>query len=312
MTATLDPQVRQLLEAAEQAGIPEMNELPVAEARQQFLISRPLVAGAVTPLNSVIDRTISGPGSAIPIRVYRASDASNLPVLVYFHGGGWVIGNLDSHDDICRNICRQTGYVVVAVDYRLAPEHKFPAAVEDAWAATQWVAENAVELGVDGRRLAVGGDSAGGNLAAVVCQLAQAQAGLAIKYQLLIYPVTDATLSFPSMTEFATGYRLTKAAMQWFVDLYANDGSDAHDARMSPLWAVDLAGLPPALIITAGFDPLRDEGKAYADKLQKAGVEVDYCCYDGMVHGFMGMAGVLDKAQQAQQYASEKLAQALQ
>jgi acetyl esterase len=201
--------------------------------------------------------------------------------------------------------------VVVSVDYRLAPEHKFPAAADDAYAATRWVADYAAELGVDPDRLAVGGDSAGGNLAAVVTLMAREHGGPGIRYQLLIYPATDMTLSHPSISELAEGYRLTSADMRWFIDHYLRDENDKTDSKASPLFAENFTALPPALIITAGFDPLRDEGKAYADKLTAAGVEVEYVCYEGMVHGFFGMAGALTQAGTVQQKAAAALRQAL-
>jgi acetyl esterase len=311
MNYQLDPEVKLLLEMAEQANLPDVNTLPVAEARAQMRQARAALAGELAAVNDIDNRTIPGPAGEIPIRIYRPFRTGVSPVLVYFHGGGWVIGDLDTHDDICRALAHHADCLVVSVDYRLAPEHKFPAAIDDALAATHWVVENADELNIDAGRLAVGGDSAGGNLAAVVSHLARDRNGPAIRYQLLIYPATDMTLSYPSIEQLGEGYRLTSAAMRWFVDHYLRDRQDQSDPKASPLFASDFSGLPPALVITAGFDPLRDEGKAYADKLAAAGVEVDYRCYEGMVHGFFGMAGVLNQARTAQKHVAELLQQAL-
>jgi acetyl esterase len=218
---------------------------------------------------------------------------------VYFHGGGWVIGDLETHDVLCRQITAAAGVSVIAVDYRLAPEHKFPAAVDDAWAATRWIAAHGAELGVDGGKLAVGGDSAGGNLAAVVALLARDAGGPPITAQVLIYPVTDLSAETQSYTDFAEGFALTRDSMRWFRAHYLTGPRDGDDWRASPLRARSHAGLPPALIVTAGFDPLRDEGAAYAMRLRDAGVMVDYVCFGGMIHGFAGMGKVLSSALRA-------------
>jgi acetyl esterase len=312
MNYQLDPEVGRLLELARQAGLPDTHTLPVAEARAQMRANRAAVAGEPATVRDISNCKISGPHGEIPLRIYTpAAAAGALPVLVYFHGGGWVIGDLDTHDDICRAFCHHAGCMVVSVDYRLAPEHKFPAAADDAFAATRWVAANAATLGIDPDRLAVGGDSAGGNLAAVVAHLARDHGGPAIRYQLLIYPATDMQLSHPSVSELAEGYRLSRADMRWFIDHYLRDDNDKTDPKASPLHAGSFTGLPPALVITAGFDPLRDEGKAYADKLSAAGVEVYYHCYEGMVHGFFGMAGALTQARTVQQKSAAALRQAL-
>ena len=310
MSDGLDPEIKALLDAAAAMNLPETHTLSVAEARAQMRAARAAVAGEPAPVHDVSAHTLPGPTGPIPLRVYRPSDQAGLPALVYYHGGGWVIGDLDTHDDVCQALCHHAGCVVVSVDYRLAPEHPFPAAVDDAWAACRWVAANGPELDIDSERLAVGGDSAGGNLAAVVTQLARAAAGPALRFQLLVYPATDMTLSYPSINDFATGYRLSRADMQWFVDHYMGN-ADYRQPTASPLFADDFAGLPPALVITAGFDPLRDEGRAYAERLTGAGVAVDYRCYDGMVHGFFGMAGAVAKAREAQRLAGEALGRAL-
>jgi acetyl esterase len=214
---------------------------------------------------------------------------------VYFHGGGWVLGDLDTHDVVCRQIAEQSGAVVIAVDYRLAPEHCFPAAVEDAWAATTWIANNAERLGIDNTRLAVGGDSCGGGLAAVMALMAR-DAGMALKHQVLVYPVTDIAQESATYSKYAEGYALTRDAMRWFVVQYAPAVGDRHDWRASPLRAASLQHVAPALVITAGLDPLRDEGEAYARRLEEAGVAVDYLCLGGMIHGFLTMGGRIETA----------------
>ena len=311
MKYLLDPEARALLDEAARLGVPDVVDVSVAQARRQMREGRAAIAGPVLPVASVQERQLPGPGAAIPVWIYRPSEQGDLPVLVYFHGGGWVIGGLDTHDNIARALCQYADCVVVSVDYRLAPEHRFPAALEDAYTATRWVAQNAEELGIDPSRLAVGGDSAGGNLAAAVAQQSYKDNNLNIAFQLLIYPVTDVSLSFPSMQEFAEGYRLTRAAMAWFIDHYLGPQGNRSDPRVAPLLSSDLSDLPPALVLTAGCDPLRDEGKAYADKLAQAGVEVEYRCFNGMIHGFFGMPGALKMATKAQLYASAVLKRAL-
>jgi acetyl esterase len=248
------------------------------------------------------------------VRLYRPKGAGSttaLPVLVYYHGGGWVIGDLETHDVLCRQITAAAGIAVVAVDYRLAPEHKFPAAIDDAWAATRWVVKQAARLGIDPSRLAVGGDSAGGNLAAVVALMARDAGDPAIQLQMLNYPVTDLAAEAPSYAEFADGFMLTRDSMRWFVDHYLESKSEASDWRASPLRAPSLAGVAPALVVTAGFDPLRDEGDAYARKLRAAGVRVDHICYGGMVHGFLPMGKLLDTGMRGVAQISAALREAL-
>jgi acetyl esterase len=245
-------------------------------------------------VGNVEDRTIPGPAGDIPVRIYTPAEASGeLPALVWYHGGGWVIGTLDSADYACRMLTNASGCKVISVDYRLAPEHKFPAAVDDALAAHAWVSENGGEFGVDARRVAVGGDSAGGNLAAVVAQLTR-DAGRKPAFQALVYPVTDYGVDTQSYQENGEGYLLTRDSMEWFYDHYVNDPAEADDPRLSPLRAEDLAGLPPALIITAEFDPLRDEGEAYASRLKEAGVPVTQRRYGGQIHGFFANPGIDD------------------
>jgi acetyl esterase len=250
-------------------------------------------------LPSIADGTVPGPAGDIPVRIYRPSDATDLPVVVFFHGGGWVIGDLESHDHMARTISAKAGCVVVAVDYRLAPEHKFPAAADDAWAALEWVATHATELGIDGNRIAVAGDSAGGNLAAVVAVQARDSEHVEVIQQVLLYPVVDGDCERPSMEENAEGYMLTRGAMDWFHEQYAATDADRGDPRYSPINA-DLAGVAPAVVVTAEFDPLRDQGNAYAVALSDAGVDVIHTQYDGMIHGFFSMDAGLDTAAQAQ------------
>src|SRR5207245_1775150 len=263
----LDPQAQEVINLVIKSGRPAYNTLSPKDARQLFRETRPASTPTPAEIGAVKNLTADGPGGPIPLRVYRPADVpagTPLPVLVYYHGGGWVIGDLDTHDVQCRQITAEAGITVVAVDYRLAPEHKFPAAVDDAWAATRWVVAHAGELAVDARRLAVGGDSAGGNLAAVVALLARDKGAPAIAVQVLIYPVTDLVGETRSYRDFAEGYLLTREGMRWFIAHYLTAEAEAADWRASPIRAQSIAGLPPALIVTAGFDPLRDEGEAYA------------------------------------------------
>ncbi|HEY3186871.1 MAG TPA: alpha/beta hydrolase, partial [Solirubrobacteraceae bacterium] len=228
-----------------------------------------------------------------------------------FHGGGWVIGDLETHDVLCRQLTAEAGIAVVAVDYRLAPEAKFPAAVDDAWAATRWVVAHADRLGIDARRIAVGGDSAGGNLAAVVALLARDAGTPKIALQALLYPVTDVGTEWPSYLAFADGYLLTSESMRWFIAHYLTSEKETADWRASPLRAPSLRGVPPALIVTAGFDPLRDEGEAYARALRDAGVRVDYVCYGGMIHGFIPMGRLIDTGNRGVAHVAASLREAL-
>ena len=298
---SLDVHVKALLDQMKAMALPKMWELGPQAARAAMKMN--VFRGEGTPVGAIENRAVPGPAGDIPVRVYTplgAADAT-LPGLVFFHGGGFVLGDLDSHDDLCRALANGSGCRAVSVGYRLAPEHPFPAAVEDCWAATRHVAANAAQFGIDPARLAVGGDSAGGNLAAVVSQLAKTDRAPQIAFQLLIYPVTQlgAPVDTPSMRENAKGYFLEKEGMDWFTRLYCPDAAHRSDPRLSPLLCPDLAGLPPAYVITAGFDPLRDEGRAYADKLDAAGVPVTYVNYPGMVHGFFSMRGLIPKAREA-------------
>jgi acetyl esterase len=288
----LDPQIAQLLDQMKAMGMPGLSELPVDQARAALTAFRE-TAGPPEDVAAVEDITIPGPAGDIPARVYRPSVGGPLPVVVFFHGGGWVLGDIESHDPTCRSLANRAEAVVVSVDYRLAPEAPYPAAVDDCLAATRWVAANGERLGVDAGALAVAGDSAGGNLAAVVSQVARDEGGPPIRFQLLIYPATDARMDTASCRDNAEGYFLTAADMRWFYGHYAGPGDDP---RVSPLLAPDLAGLPPAMVITAEFDPLRDEGDAYAERLAAAGVPVEHVRCPGMIHGFFGMAAAVDAA----------------
>jgi acetyl esterase len=250
------------------------------------------------PLFAVDARTIPGPAGAIPVRVYRPSAAAELPIVVWFHGGGWVLGSLDTHDNLCRQLSEAVDAIVVSVEYRLAPEAKFPAALEDCVASWTWVATHARELGGDPARVALGGDSAGGNLAAAACLVARDEQLPTPEFQLLVYPVTDFEFTCPSMVDNAIGYGLETEHMRWFFEHYARTPADCEDWRVSPLRA-DLHGLPPAFVVTAEYDPLRDQGEAYAEKLEAAGVETARLRADGLFHGFFGMHEFLEPAQPA-------------
>ncbi len=293
----LDPQARALLDQLDALDGPPMSQQTVEEARASFGL---LTAAAGPPEEPVPaeDRAVPGPAGDIPVRIYRPPGDQALPVVVYFHGGGFVIGDIASHDTACQRLAAGVPAVVVSVDYRLAPEHRFPAAVVDCDAATAWVSSHAAELGADPARLAVAGDSAGGNLAAVVARHARAAGGPPIAFQLLVYPATDLTASLPSHTENATGYLLDADTMAWFMGHYIGDDDRRHPDA-SPLFADDLSGLPPALVLTAEFDPLRDEGEAYAERLRQAGVRATTSRYDGMIHGFYGLDSVFDTSKRA-------------
>lgn len=309
----LDPQTRTFLDRF--ALIPAWYEVPLDEAREQRILAAPTLNGPPEPVRKVEDRNIPGPGGTLPLRIYTPQGDGPFPILVYFHGGGWVLSNLETHDMLCRKLTNRAHCIVISVDYRLAPEHKFPAAVEDSYAATNWAAEHAHELNGDPTRLAVGGDSAGGNLSAVTTLLAREQGGPAISFQFLIYPATDhypASAQRKSFIENGEGYFLTNEGMRHFLDHYLESPEQSSDPRFAPLQAKDLSGLPPALVVTAEYDPLRDEGELYAERLQKAGVPVTLRRYDGMIHGFFTMAGVIDQSNKAIDETAEILRQAFE
>ncbi|MGK2950334.1 MAG: alpha/beta hydrolase [Acidimicrobiales bacterium] len=310
----INPQVKVLLDGMAEAGGPALSDLSPDEARAMFTA----LAGLDQPedVKRVDDRLVPSPDGDIPVRVYTPSAAvadeigADAPLFLWFHGGGWVVGDLDTADATCRALANRSGAVVVSVDYRRAPEHPAPAAVDDCLTALTWAVENSELLGVTTSRLGVGGDSAGGNLAAVVCQRVRDEFGPQIDFQLLVYPVVDCTLSHPSIEENAEGYFLTKAALEWFVGHYLA-GRDPRDPTVSPLYAESLAGLPPAMVITAEYDPLRDEGEAYAAALADAGVPVDAARYEGQIHGFVGMASMVDDGRAAVDRAGAALRAAL-
>jgi acetyl esterase len=290
---TLDPDIKTLLDQLAAAGGPAMHEMGVEQARAMMYMLRAL-EGEPDEVASVDDRTIPGPAGDIPVRVYRPAGSATddtLPILVWYHGGGYVIGDLETADGAARKLANRAGAVVVSVDYRLAPEAPYPAATDDGWAALQWVAANGDEIGGDTTRLAVGGDSAGGNLAACMAVRARNEGAPALRHQLLVYPWLDMTLTSPSIEENAEGYLLTRDGMVWFRDHYMA-ATDLKDPEASPSLADDLSGVAPATIITAGFDPLRDEGDQYAERLRDAGVAVDHHRYDSLIHGFFGMGMV--------------------
>ena len=300
----LDPQAREVLDQLEAMGLPPMHTVSPEEARINGK-ARPRAPGP--EVATVEDRSIPGPGPDIPVRIYTPSGGGPFPGLVWFHGGGWVVGDLDTADGNARHLAVAAGCVVVSVGYRLAPEDKFPAAADDCYAATQWTAKNAASININPVRMAVGGDSAGGNLAAVVSLMARDRGGPSLVFQLLVYPVTARDFGTASYRENANGYLLTQDSMRWFWDHYLKSEADAANSYAAPLAAQDLTGLPPALIVTAEFDPLRDEGEAYGRRLQAAGVPAKNSRYDGMVHGFFGMLGALDKGKQAMSEASAAL-----
>jgi len=302
----VDPQARVLLDQIAAIGGPQIHQATVDEARQ-MIAAMAAFAGEPPSIAKVESRTVPGPAGEISLRVFTPEGAAPHPVLVYFHGGGWVIGGLDTHDVPCRDLANRAGCIIVSVDYRLAPEHKFPAAPEDCYAATRWVAENAASIGADPGRLAIGGDSAGGNLAAVVALMARDRGGPRIVHQLLIYPVTDVGQDTVSYRENADGYLLSAADMAWFWNHYLATPAEGENPYASPLRARFLRGLPPAHVITAELDPLRDEGEQYAARLKDAGVEVQLTRYDGMIHGFFGLGAVLAQGKKAMEEAAERL-----
>ena len=298
----LDPTVEVMLQQMAEAQGPALNEMSPPDAREMY---RTLNAASPRPEVASVEDTKAG---EIPIRVYKVSEDGKQPVVVFFHGGGWVIGDLETHDGACRQLAIAAQCTVVAVDYRLAPEHPFPAAIDDCFEATKWVAENAGSLGVDANKLCVAGDSAGGNLAACVCLKARDADGPAIGFQLLIYPVTDARMNTESYEANKDGYMLTRDGMQWFWDHYTG-GQHLSNPHASPLVAPDLAGLPAACVITAEYDPLRDEGEAYGEALQTAGVTTNTVRFDGMIHGFFAMTDMLEGSRKAMDLAAAEIRQ---
>ncbi|UPK39926.1 alpha/beta hydrolase [Bradyrhizobium sp. 186] len=300
MPVVLDPDAAAVYKAFQEAGRPAYETLTAAEARDYYSQARFATNPEPPELARIAPLSIPAPHGAIPARLYvpkelRGHDGLS-PALVFFHGGGWVIGDLDSHDIACRKLAVEGALIVISVDYRLAPEHKFPAAADDAIAATRWIAANARELGIDASRLSIGGDSAGGNLAAVVALAARDGGGPALAGQVLIYPAVDFAMTHGSHSEPETSVLLTHSVIRWFRDHYLNGAADIHDWRASPARAASLAGLPPAYVLTAGADPLRDEGDEYAERLKQAGVPVTTKHYPGQFHGFFTMGKLLRQA----------------
>ena len=307
----VDRQMQAVIERAARSGLPPYHSVGAVEARRLYKDTRAALSPSAPEVAAVRDLAASGPAGPIPLRLYRglATEAgAALPALVYFHGGGWTVGDLDTHDIVCRTLANRARCAVVSVDYRMGPEHKFPAAVEDSVAATRWVGAQAGALGIDAARIAVGGDRAGGNLATVVAISLRDAGGPPLAFQALVYPATDQRMDTATHLKFAEGYLLTRANMLWYRDNYVTS-ADYDDWRASPLRAADLARLPPAHIITAGYDPLLDEGRAYSDRLVAAGVPVLYECFEGMAHGFLTMGGVLAAANHALYRLGQSLAQ---
>jgi len=306
----LDHDAEILLRMIQEANRPAFETVGAVAARELFMAGRKALSPDPMPIAETRDLDIPGPGGAIPARLYRSAKSGTLPVLVFFHGGGWVVGSIESHDAMCRHLANRAEGAVVAVDYRMGPEHRFPAAVDDCLAATAWVADNAAALGVEAAKLAVGGDSAGGNLAAVVSLAAREKGKPRIAYQVLIYPATDAAMRHGSIARYAEGYVLTRATMRWFYEQYLAAPEQASDWRVSPLLAPDLRRLPPAFVLTAGYDPLCDEGDAYAQRLAAAGVPVTHRRFDGQVHGFAMNGKVIRAAEPALDEIAAALKQA--
>jgi acetyl esterase len=312
----LHPQAQAFLEAFEQAdaALPPLEQRDAAAWREQgrALAAEARDAPLGPPVHSEVDRTIPGPAGEIPVRVLTPGTGGPYPLLVWFHGGGWVLGGLDGGIHSLRLLANVAECVIVSVDYRLAPEHRFPAALDDCLAATSWAAEHAAELNADPARIAVGGDSAGGTLAAVVAQQARDAGGPELAFQLLVYPVTDCDLDRPSYRANGEGYLLTREWMRWFWEQYMGSDGDWADPRASPMRAASLDGLPPAHVVVAEFDPLLDEGVAYARALEAAGADVTLVQASGQLHGFWGTLGIIDEAERAVAEAARSMTRAFQ
>ena len=293
----LDPQAKWVLDVAEESGLPSLDEVSPQEAKAAYEERALTLTYKDVEIGKTIDIDISGPLGDIPIRIYHPIGMTKpLPVLVYYHGGGWVIGSRDTHDSLCRLIANSGPFVVVSVDYRMGPEHPFPAAVHDSFTALNWTADNIADYNGNPEKIAVGGDSAGGNLSAVVSLMAREENTHRPVFQWLIYPATQMEMSTPSHEKFAEGYFLTKPLMEYFQANYLRDKKDKTDWRASPLLADSLADLPPALIQTAGFDPLQDEAILYGKRMNKEGSKAVHTHYEGMIHGFINLGAVIDRA----------------
>ena len=297
---TIDPQVQVVLDAiakAEAEGRPQSHEMTPQDARQFYLDTRGAVSPPPEDVEFVADIYVDGAAGPIPVRYYRpmgSKEADVLPAVVFFHGGGWVVGDLDTHDVVCRQLANEGRFAVLSVDYRLAPEARFPAAVDDCFAVVNWALKGASGLKINPERIAVSGDSAGGTLSIACAKMALDQ-GSSVVFQALIYPATNMHRATSSHTKFAEGYLLTKDAQDWYHEQYLSSETDKDDWRASPMLIEDLSGMPPAYVMTAGYDPLRDEGKAYADRLAESGVPVIYKCHEGMIHAFITMGKIIDE-----------------
>ena len=309
----LDPNAKKILDMLAIAGVAKVSGFSVQQMRDGFHRMAMLVDDRQVPIGKIVEGQLPGPAGPLRTRSYfpQGPIAERMPGLVYFHGGGGIFGSIDTHEGLCRMLANESGCKVVAVGYRQASEHKFPAALDDCYAATVWISEHTLQLGLDPKRIAVGGDSAGGNLAAVVCQQAKQEKGPHIALQVLFCPFLDLDADTMSSRSFDQGYFLNKATIEWMISLYCPPGVDRSDPRLSPLRAKDVSGLPQAHIHTAEFDPLRDEGEAYARRLESAGVAVRYTCHMGMIHHFFGMAGVIPYARVAMKTAGFAIRQAL-
>jgi acetyl esterase len=301
------PQVQAIRDQLEADQAPGLYTLSIEEARARDVRGAITTAGQVEPVALVRDLVIPGPAGDIAARIYHGDGTSELPALVYFYGGGWSLGTLDTSDAVCRMITNRAGCASIAVSYRLAPENKFPSAVEDCYAGTAWVAAHAGELGIDASRLAVGGDSSGGNLAAAVTLLARERGGPSLVHQLLVYPNTDYAGGTDSVREINDQYFFNSKSINWYWSMYLASAQDGENPLASPLRATDLSGLPAATVITAELDPLRDEAELYGRRLAEAGVPTEIIRYDGMMHGFFTMIGVLDTAREAVGTAADRL-----
>ncbi len=310
----LDPQAQALIDLMISKGIPPAHLLTPQAARKAYVERRFFSQPDPEPVSAVLDLTLPGPAGSIAARMYRPTGVcgeSVLPVLVYFHGGGHVIGDIDTHDSLCRQLCNRSACAIVSVDYRLAPEHRFPAAFDDCVAATEWVHAQASALKIDPARIGVGGDSAGGQLAATVALAIRDRGHFSLLFQLLIYPVTNMHDESASVTQKNKGYVLTKASLDYYYGHYVPEGQDRRDWRISPLLAPSHADLPPALVLLAGEDPLVDEGRAYADKLSGAGVATQVVCFERQIHGFLPMGRIIDEANTAMTLCAGMLRQKL-
>lgn len=297
---TLDSRTQWFLRLLARSGQQPLPTLGVSESRREFDLFMAVLGGRPAPVGEIVDRTIDGPAGRLRLRLYRpaGSVARPLPTILFFHGGGFVIGSLEGYDLPCRYFCARTGCAVVAVDYRLAPEHKFPAAIDDGVASFRWLAADGHALGLDPTRIVIAGDSAGGTIAAAVAQQMRGTPQMPC-LQWLIYPATDLAEERPSHASCGEGFLLTRADLEWFREQYLDGLAEMADPRVSPLRAADLSGLPPALVFTAGFDPLRDEGQAYAARLAESGVKTVHREFDSLIHGFVGMRGAVPAAARA-------------